>query len=90
MADLGVALGLYHLSPSGFDRVLELPSYSPGLVLNRQSWCSRILGPTPTSAAGSLCQPMEMMCPAKGGKGLSSRAGGVGKVSAYIHGGCLK
>lgn len=33
MADLGVALGLYHLSPRGFDRVLELPSIH--LV-----WCS--------------------------------------------------
>lgn len=36
MTDLGVALGLYRLSPSGFARVLELP---PLHLERRLVWC---------------------------------------------------
>ena len=87
MTDLGVALRLYRLSPSGFARVLELP---PVHLARRLVWCltgragaheAWVLHPPLLQAP--RVSPRRSCSPARRGKGLSSRA--EGEQSQCLH-----
>lgn len=93
MTDLGIALGLYHLSPRGFARVLELP---PIHLEGRLVWCLTGRGGAheawvlhPPLLQAPCVSPRRPRSPAGWGKGLSFQAAGEAKSAPACMGDVL-